>query len=163
MTGRELHWASHEQEIVVRIEETGGKGSLHIADKSYDFVVHDRQPEGGWLEIQGKNHRFYLHRNREEITVWIDGRTYRLTRLQKGQVADHVAVAGGEVRALMPGKILRVDVAPGDVVTERQAVVTMESMKMESALAAPRAGTVVAVKCQVGQIVDMGEVLVIIE
>jgi acetyl/propionyl-CoA carboxylase alpha subunit len=163
MTGRELHWASHEQEIVVRIEETGGKGSLHIADKSYDFVVHDRQPEGGWLEIQGKNHRFYLHRNREEITVWIDGRTYRLTRLQKGQVADHVAVAGGEVRALMPGKVLRVDVAVGDVVTERQPVVTMESMKMESALAAPRAGTVVAVQCQVGQIVDMGEVLVIIE
>jgi 3-methylcrotonyl-CoA carboxylase alpha subunit len=163
MTGRELHWASHEQEIVVRIEETGGKGSLHIADKSYDFVVHDRQPDGGWLEIQGKNHRFYLHRNREEITVWIDGRTYRLTRLQKGQVADHAAVAGGEVRALMPGKVLRVEVAVGDAVTERQPVVTMESMKMESALAAPRAGTVVAVQCQVGQIVDMGEVLVIIE
>jgi acetyl/propionyl-CoA carboxylase alpha subunit len=163
MTGRELHWASHEQEIVVRIEETGGKGSLHIADKSYDFVVHDRQSEGGWLEIQGKNHRFYLHRNREEIAVWIDGRTYRLTRLQKGQVADHAVVAGGEVRALMPGKVLRVEVAVGDVVAERQPVVTMESMKMESALAAPRAGTVIAVQCQVGQIVDMGEVLVIIE
>jgi biotin carboxyl carrier protein len=85
------------------------------------------------------------------------------TRLQKAQVADHPSVVRGEVRALMPGKVLRVDVSVGDVVTERQPVVTMESMKMESALAAPRAGTVAAVKCQVGQIVEMGEVLVIIE
>jgi biotin carboxyl carrier protein len=34
---------------------------------------------------------------------------------------------------------------------------------MESTLAAPRAGTVSAVKCQVGQIVEMGELLVVVE
>jgi len=48
-------------------------------------------------------------------------------------------------------------------VSEKQTLVTMESMKMETAMAAPRAGKVTAVKCQVGQTVDMGELLVIIE
>lgn len=164
MTGREIQWATNKGEVAVRIEEAGGQGTLHLGNSSYPFAVYDRRANGGWLQMQGRNYRFYLHRHRDELTVWIGGRTYRLTRVQKGQVADHASAAvSGEVRALMPGKILRIDVAPGDVVTERQTVVTMESMKMESALTAPRAGKVAAVKCQVGQVVDMGEALVIIE
>lgn len=164
MTGRELHWKSGNSEITVRIEETGDHGTAQIGDRVVDFNLKERDSNGGWLGFEGRNRRFYIQRNRDEVTVWIDGHTYRLTKTQKGQTTDQATATGpGEVRALMPGKILRVDVAPGDDVSERQTVVTMESMKMESALAAPRAGKVSAVKCQVGQAVDMGELLVIIE
>ena len=50
--------------------------------------------------------------------------------------------AGGRITALMPGKILRLEVSLGDAVTENQTVATMESMKMESALHAPQGGRV---------------------
>ena len=63
----------------------------------------------------------------------------------------------------MPGKILQVEVAVGDTVTERQAVIVMESMKMENTLHAPRAGVVSEVRCKPGQTVDMGEILLVIE
>jgi biotin carboxyl carrier protein len=39
----------------------------------------------------------------------------------------------------------------------------MESMKMESSLLAPKAGRVVEIRCAAGQVVEMGEVLMIVE
>ena len=68
----------------------------------------------------------------------------------------------GEVRALMPGKILRVEVALGDTVDQKQIVAIMESMKMESSLHAPKAGRVAKIRYGPGQVVDMGEIIMVI-
>ena len=119
----------------------------------------DRDASGGWIEIDGKTQRFYVYRKHDEVEVWIGGRTYRLSRMQKGQESD----GSGEIRALMPGKISRIDVSAGERVAEKQPLVIMESMKMETTLTAPRAGTVSAVKCQVGQVVEMGDLLVVVD
>ncbi len=156
MTGREFHWLSDGSERVVRVE-----GDIaHIDDRSLRFALRSDDH----LEIDGKLHRFYVHRNRDEVVVWLDGQTYRLRRAQKGQAPEEATSGNsGEVRALMPGKVLRIEVTEGSTVTEKQTVIIMESMKMESALVAPRAGAVVAVKCTVGQVVEMGELLVVIE
>ena len=164
MTGRDIHWKSGSREISIQLEESGGHGVLQLDGRTIPFTIHDRDATGGWIESEGKNQRFYVHRNRDEVVVWIGGRAHRLVRIQKGQTSDETASAGsGEIRALMPGKILRIDVSTGQPVTEKQPLVIMTSMKMETTLAAPRAGTVSAVKCQVGQIVEMGELLVIVE
>ncbi len=160
MTGRELHWNKGASETQVRIEESGGHGIFHIGEQAIPFVVRGQ----GWLEVNGRNIRYYVHRDRNEYSIWIDGRTYRLTRIQKGAHAlEQAGGASGEVRALMPGKVLRVEVAVGDTVKERQPVVIMESMKMESSLPAPKAGAVIAIECAPGQIVEMGTLLVTIE
>ena len=137
------------------------RGVFQFDGRAIPFVVHDRE----WIEIDGKSHRFFVHRQPHEVTVWLDGRTYRLPRTQKGaQALGHAFAAGsGEVRSLMPGKVLRIDVRVGDTVAEKQTVVVMESMKMESPLMAPRAGSVTAVQCAVGKIVEMGELLIVID
>ena len=64
--------------------------------------------------------------------------------------------------ALMPGKLLRIEVAIGDTVFEKQPVATMESMKMESTLYAAKAGRVSEIRCEPGQILDMGQVVMVI-
>jgi acetyl/propionyl-CoA carboxylase alpha subunit len=164
MTGRELQWRSGNREFDVRIEEANGVGTFHFGDEAIPFVVRDRSTNGGWIEIHGRNLRFHVYRNRDECTVWIGGRTYRLTRVQKGAAAEDTPAGGsGEIRALMPGKILRIDVQTGDSVTEKQPIIVMESMKMENALAATRSGTIAAVQCTVGQVVQIGDLLVVIE
>jgi len=63
----------------------------------------------------------------------------------------------------MPGKLLRIEVSVGDTVAEKQTVAIMESMKMETALVAPAAGRVAEIRCQAGQVVDIGEVVMVIE
>ncbi len=70
---------------------------------------------------------------------------------------------GRHVTAPMPGKVVRVLVAPGDAVEARQGVVVVEAMKMENELTAPRAGRVAEVAVAEGASVDAGRVLVVIE
>jgi biotin carboxyl carrier protein len=63
----------------------------------------------------------------------------------------------------MPGRIVRVLVAPGDEVAARQPLVVVEAMKMENALRAPRAGRVKEVTAAAGAPVEAGRILAVIE
>ena len=69
-------------------------------------------------------------------------------------------VAGGEAIACpMPGTIVDIKVAAGDVVAAGQLLVVFEAMKMENEIVAPRAGTVASVMVGKGDSVDSGAVL----
>jgi biotin carboxyl carrier protein len=114
------------------------------------------------IEIAGKRHRFYVLHHRDSTTVWLDGRTYYLPRTHNTGSGHASASGSGEVTALMPGKLLRVEVAVGDVVSEKQPVALMESMKMESALYASKTGRVSEIRCEPGQVLDMGQVVMVI-
>lgn len=64
-----------------------------------------------------------------------------------------------EIRAEWAGRIAAVHVAVGAAVTTGQEVVTIEAMKMLTALTAPRDGTVAEVLVQQDAFVDAGTVL----
>lgn len=74
-----------------------------------------------------------------------------------------VAAGAGAVKAIMPGKIIRIVVAEGDAVAEGDVICILEAMKMENELKAPRAGTVKALYVRPGQDVESGTVLADIE
>jgi biotin carboxyl carrier protein len=63
----------------------------------------------------------------------------------------------------MPGTVLRVAVAPGDVVQARQPLVVLEAMKMETPVSSPFAATVKAVHVAQGDQVAGGALLVELE
>jgi biotin carboxyl carrier protein len=77
--------------------------------------------------------------------------------------ATGAAAALPVLKAPMPGLIVRVHVALGDVVVAGQALVVMEAMKMENELRAPAAGTVRSVTATPGTAVEKGAVLVELE
>jgi len=64
------------------------------------------------------------------------------------------------VTAPMPGVIINVLVKEGDTVSEGDAVVILEAMKVENTLTAPSGGKVVAVNVHIGDSVKKGETLV---
>ena len=61
------------------------------------------------------------------------------------------------------GKIISVNVRPGDGVKEGDVICILESMKMENPILAPVDGTVNQVGVNVDQIVKPGETIAIIE
>jgi propionyl-CoA carboxylase alpha chain len=69
----------------------------------------------------------------------------------------------GSLVAPMPGAVLRILVAAGDVVAAGQPMLALEAMKMEHQVVAPVGGTVAEIFVQVGQQLDHGQVLVRIE
>ena len=75
----------------------------------------------------------------------------------------HAGAGPQRIVAPMPGKIVRVGVAPGEAVRARQTVVVIEAMKMENELKAARDGTVAELHAQEGASVDAGALLVVIQ
>ena len=70
------------------------------------------------------------------------------------------AVGGGTVTAPMPGRIVSLNVAPGDVVEARALLLVLEAMKMEHRIEAPAAGTVELVHVKLGDVVSGDSTLV---
>ena len=97
-----------------------------------------------WVVIAGQNF------------MWVEARD---TGLAGGSVA--AAGAGGDVTAPLPGKLISVHVAPGDVVKLGQTLFVMESMKMELEVKASKAGTIERVLVAAGQIVQQGITLAV--
>ncbi len=65
-----------------------------------------------------------------------------------------------EIRAEMVANVLSVDVAVGDAVAAGDAVLLMESMKMEIPVISETGGVVRAIKVSVGDVVQEGDLLV---
>ena len=70
------------------------------------------------------------------------------------------APAGDGVFSPIAGTVLEVRCRPGDQVTSGQALVVIEAMKMETAIAAPRDGRVKAVPVAAGDAVRESQLLV---
>lgn len=71
--------------------------------------------------------------------------------------------AENEIRAPMPGLVVSVNVMVGDLVEEGQVVCVLESMKMQMAIHAPKAGTVANVAAAANENVDKDGLLVALE
>jgi pyruvate carboxylase subunit B len=67
-----------------------------------------------------------------------------------------------EVKAPMPGLILRIDCKVGDAVKKNQCVIVMEAMKMENEIFAPCDGTVLAINVKQGQQMNPDDSLLVI-
>ncbi len=111
---------------------------------------------------------------RRTVEVVVDGWRFELivedearAALRERATRDRSAAAGAggplEIRAIIPGRVASVAVAPGDRVELGQTLLAVEAMKMQNELRAPRQGTVVRVPAAAGATVEVGDVLVVIE
>ncbi len=64
--------------------------------------------------------------------------------------------SSGVVKALMPGRVVRVLVAKGEVVRKGAGLLILEAMKMENEIIAPADGTVDELFVEAGQTVESG-------
>jgi biotin carboxyl carrier protein len=75
-----------------------------------------------------------------------------------------LAVSGPQtVTAEMPGKVVKLNVAVGAEVRERQGVVIIEAMKMENEIPSPIDGIVKEIAVSEGQTVEAGATLFVVE
>ena len=97
----------------------------------------------------------------EYVELRRNGVTIKVLRETSG--GDAAAASGDTVTSPMPGKIIAVNVKPGDTVKAGDPVIVMEAMKMEMTLEAPRDGVVEEVAAEVDALVSDGEVLLTLE
>lgn len=137
----------HEVDFV-NFDEDDEIKSIFIDNTFYDVEVE--KGEGGIPEaivINGQRYPVsYLKVGRERFIVEGDNR-------QKS----------GVVKALIPGKVLNLQINIGDKVKEGELILILDAMKMENEIAAPKSGTVKQISVAEGENVEKGQLLLIIE
>jgi acetyl-CoA carboxylase biotin carboxyl carrier protein len=68
-----------------------------------------------------------------------------------------------EIRAHITGVVFQIPAKAGDKVAAGDAVIVLESMKMEIPVEASSAGTVKEIRVQEGQTVQEGEIVAVLE
>jgi len=76
--------------------------------------------------------------------------------------ASTEVVAGEQVVAPMPGKILRINVNEGDTIKDGDTLLILEAMKMENEIFAKASGKIKKINVSINDMVDTGDTLVII-
>jgi biotin carboxyl carrier protein len=117
--------------------------------------------------LEGHSYDARVERTARVLIVVIDGYRFeidvrdprRWSRKGRGRAGEGVET----LVAPMPGKVVRVLVAAGDVVEAGQGILVVEAMKMQNELKASRAGRVAAVHAREGATVAAGEALATIE
>ncbi|MGH7962914.1 MAG: acetyl-CoA carboxylase biotin carboxyl carrier protein subunit [Candidatus Binatia bacterium] len=102
-----------------------------------------------WRSVQGG-----------EVYVKLGARTFHFSYLDPIDRAKEAGSDGNELRAPMPGVVVSVHAQPGDAVRKGQTLITIESMKLQTAITSPRDAEVSTIHFAEGQTFDRNAVLV---
>lgn len=160
--------------LVLRTE--GGEQTIEIlaSAPSYRFRLADaserhanvEMPEPGVYSVL-LDGRVYDARVEETgnglLVIVIDGYRFAIEVCDPRRWSRKDAARGADgvqtVAAPMPGKVVRVLVAPGDEVSAGQGLLVVEAMKMQNEMKAARAGRILSLAVKEGATVIAGEVL----
>jgi biotin carboxyl carrier protein len=152
------------------MDRVDGMGPVMAGDPN----VIEISPGELLLEGEGRRARLFVAVDGDARWVFFDGRTYRFEEVRGGS-REFEEVRGGSkgfervrresgshttLSAPMPATVLRIQTTPGAVVKKGDTLLVLEAMKMELPLRSPQDGTIEAVHCTEGQLVQPGVSLV---
>ncbi len=162
----ELAYEHHGRTFAVRAMATGGRRSWRMSLRGRDHDVEVARPSGDEvvLRADGRESRWRVRREVGRVLVeQSDGLRFSLGRPRPSAAAGGAARPGaraGEMRAPMPGVVVRVMAAEGELVAVRQPLIVLEAMKMEHIVESTIDGVVRRVRVAVGDRVAEGDILV---
>lgn len=128
------------------------QGSVHHVlhnNKSYVIEI---------IELNKEEKICVLKVNNKEMTVSVEDRFDAL--LHQLGMDNLNSQKVNEVKAPMPGLVLRVDVHPGDSVSKGDSLLVLEAMKMENIIKSPTDGVVKSIEVEQSNAVEKNQVLV---
>ena len=117
--------------------------------------------------VEGRSYEARIEQSDGSLLVFIDGHRFEVEIRDPRRWSRRAGSRGVEgrlsVAAPMPGKVVRLLVAEGDMVEAGQGLLVVEAMKMQNEMKATKAGRVASLSAREGATVAPGEVLATIE
>ena len=151
--------------------ETLGEGRYAVTLDGRTFELESLVLPHGAVSmiVEGQSFSVEFDEKGDEVKVLLRGQLTRFDVADERKLRLRAGTAGFTVEGKqtltspMPGKIVKVFVKVGDVVTEGQGLVVVEAMKMENELKSPKAGTITQIITKEGATVENGAPLVVVE
>lgn len=155
------------QTFTVELKSESGKTVALIDGSPIEFEVSEPEPGIYTLLIANRvwEARTVAEATSTTIEVELRGqRTWlRLTDPRHRRRGQLTMAGKVELKATMPGRVIRWLCEPGQSLREGQGVVVLEAMKMQNEVRTPKSGIVTDIRVQPGQTVETGAVLAVIE
>jgi biotin carboxyl carrier protein len=158
------------------IRRDGANVAAEIDGRRYTLAARETEAGVYLLTFEGRVYECRVERagdaeqrsSGSACRVGVRNRVYEISlsdpkRLRGAGGAGADASGRAEIRAPMPGKVVRVLVEAGASVEAGAGLVVVEAMKMQNEMKSPRAGTVTELHARAGDTVQAGDVLVVVE
>ena len=150
-----------EREIAVEVERHGTGYRVRLGDR---WLNADLIPAGDFVRSlrleDGTQFSLLHHREGNVHEITFQGSTIRVEvvdplSLKRKRREDEVG-SGGIIKALMPGRVVRILVTAGAAVKKGAGLMILEAMKMENEIQAPVDGIVDEIFVSAGDTVEGG-------
>ncbi|MFT5658882.1 MAG: 3-methylcrotonyl-CoA carboxylase alpha subunit [Gammaproteobacteria bacterium] len=157
---------------------------LHLSDDDADYRIEVSDQWLGWLfsiggidyqlsgqmidrhhmlaEIDSQSFRIPLVETDDKLYLWFENRQWHYRRQNTASLSQGDEATYGNLLAPMPGNVIALAVAEGDVVKKGDVLIVVEAMKMEHSIVAPADATVKEIYFQVGDQVNEGDHLIVL-
>jgi biotin carboxyl carrier protein len=144
-----------DAQFAVRVVRSGSFLTVYVNEKPFAVQVQDTgtAPEEGPVKLLV---------DAKQYEVELKGKAGARPR-PKAARKPRPAGAAGAVSSQMTGRVIKVNVKPGDSVSEGDVLLVVEAMKMENEITSPLSGTVKEVSVAAGARVSEGDMLVLLE
>ncbi len=157
--------------------------TLHFEGQNHEVEILARQPqfrcrvgtveyvlseaaalgEDCWLlTVDDQQYQVWRVCEGDRVHLKIGARTFSVGVIDELDATQH-GVSGDELRADMPGVVVALRCQVGSLVAAGDPLLTIESMKMQITLNAPRAGTIATVHVELNQSFQKGELLLALQ
>jgi len=123
------------------------RGIAHLSDGTTSLTA----------VVEGAGSEWFVTFRGRRISVTV--RTHREQMLAEAAVAARGHGGPTDVKATLPGLVVAIEIEEGSEVEEGQPLLTIEAMKMQNEVRAPRAGRVETLAVEGGQAVATGQLL----
>lgn len=162
--------------LFIAVRDNGKRFKLYIPKESKPVVNGEEQDiafveqEDFHYAFDWKGKRFHcelVSRDQNKAVVKVNGVEYRFSLeslfsyIRRGMInSDANKINENNIIAPMPGKIVDIFLAEGDLVNEGEPILSLEAMKMQNEITASCNGIIRKIKVQQGQSVMKDELLV---
>jgi biotin carboxyl carrier protein len=154
--------ARHDgRDIPVEVERYGSGYRVRLGDAT---MIADVVAAGPFLQSlrleDGTQYAFVHHRDGTRHDVSLGDTAVSVEIVDplalKRKASGDDAGSGGIIKALMPGRVVRLMVAKGDSVRRGQSLLILEAMKMENDIQSPADGVIDELFVNAGDTVEAG-------
>ena len=151
------------ERVEIAWNDTGNTVEATVNGRTYKLEKHVVGAQVYWFGCDGRSIEAVVAQRDTGYEVSILGHRISvdfLDSVKPGRGRRAVIHSGvAEVRAPMPGRIVRLLVGKADEVEARQGIVVMEAMKMQNEIRSPKRGKIIELNVAEGDAVNLGDLI----
>jgi acetyl/propionyl-CoA carboxylase alpha subunit len=157
----EIEWRERAETATYTLTLEGASPLQGAAD------IHEVEPGLYSVLLAGRSHEVKIVPGAAGWDLDVDGRFFSLDVVdpRENGKRHHLTLNPGRIslEAPMPGKVVRLLAAAGELVAAGQSVLVVEAMKMQNEIKSPALGRIVSLPAQPGDAVAANQTLAVVE